>query len=122
MWNAAANVSPQTARDLASYFSTRSPKPANDGNKESAAIGRTIYQIGMPDSNIVACVACHGPNAEGVGAIPRLGGLAYGYLKSRLEQWGEGYHAAAKPPMPRVASKLSPRQIEALASYLSFVK
>jgi hypothetical protein len=21
----------------------------------------------MPDSNIVACVVCHGPNAEGVG-------------------------------------------------------
>ena len=44
------------------------------------------------------------------------------YLKRRLEQWGEGYHAAAPPPMPRIASKLPPEQIEALASYLSFVR
>jgi cytochrome c553 len=76
----------------------------------------------MPDANIAACVVCHGPNAEGVRGIPRLGGLAYTYLKGRLEQWGQGFHAAAGPPMPGIASKLSQNQIEALASYLSFVK
>jgi hypothetical protein len=43
-------------------------------------------------------------------------------LKRRLEQWGEGYHAAAGPPMPDIAGKLSPNQIDALASYLSFIK
>jgi cytochrome c553 len=57
-----------------------------------------------------------------VAQIPRLSGLAYIYLKRRLEQWTEGYHAAAGPPMPHIAGKLSPDQIEALASYLSFVK
>ena len=72
--------------------------------------------------NIAACVACHGPNAEGTGEIPRLGGLAYTYLKRTLEQWGEGYHATALAPMPRIAGKLSRDQIEALASWLSFVK
>jgi cytochrome c553 len=122
MWGAAVNLSPTTAHDLASYFSTLSPKAANDGDRELEAKGRAIYQLGMPDANTAACVVCHGPNAEGVGEIPRLGGLAYTYLKSRLEQWGQGYHAAAKPPMPRIASKLSANQIEALASYLSFVK
>ena len=122
MWGAAANLSPQTARELAVHFSTLSPKAANDGDREITALGRTIYQEGMPDSNIVACVVCHGPNAEGVGAIPRLGGLAYTYLKRRLEQWGEGYHAAVGPPMPDIAGRLSPNKIEALASYLSFIK
>jgi cytochrome c553 len=122
MWGAAAHLSPQTVRDLAIYFSTLDPKAANDGDKELAAIGRTIYQEGMPNSNIVACVVCHGPNAEGVREIPRLGGLAYSYLKRRLEQWGEGYHAAAGPPMFGIAGKLSPNQIETLASYLSFIK
>jgi len=122
MWGATANLDAQTTRDLATYFSTLTPRAANDGNRESAILGRTIYQEGMPDSNIVACVVCHGPNAQGVGEIPRLGGLAYSYLKRRLEQWGEGYHAAAGPPMPDIAGKLSPDQIEAIASYLSFVK
>jgi cytochrome c553 len=122
MWGAVANLSAQGARDLATYFSTLPPKPAGDGDVELVATGRMIYQVGMPDANIVACVVCHGPNADGVGQIPRLGGLAYSYLKRTLEQWGQGYHLASGPPMPDIASKLSPNQIEALASYLSFVK
>ena len=122
MWGAAANLSPQMAHYLADYFSTLLPKAADDGFRELTALGASIYQDGIPDSNIVACIACHGPNAEGVGEIPRLGGLSYSYLKRRLEQWGEGYHTAAKFPMPRIASSLSPDQIEALASYLSFVR
>ncbi|MGA9210380.1 MAG: c-type cytochrome [Terriglobales bacterium] len=122
MWGAAAHLSAGAARSLAIYFSTIPPKAANDGDRELVATGREIYQVGVPDSNIAACVACHGPNSQGVGEIPRLGGLAYTYLKRRLEQWGQGYHAAAGPPMPHIASQLSLNQIEALASYLSFVK
>lgn len=122
MWGAAANVRPRAARDLAMYFSTLTPKAADDGYREFVALGRTIYQEGIPDSNIVACVACHGPAAQGIGEIPRLGGLEYAYLKARLEQWGQGYNTAAAPPMPGIAGKLSPSDIEALASYLSFVK
>ena len=117
MWGAAANLNAQTARDLAVYFSLLPPKPANDGVGELAAIGREIYLEGIPEINIVPCAACHG-----LRDIPRLGGLSYAYLKRRLEQWGQGYHAAAPPPMPRIASKLPPDQIEALASYLSFVR
>jgi cytochrome c553 len=51
-----------------------------------------------------------------------LAGLSHHYLKRRLEQWGERYHAAATAPMPRIATQLSTNEIEALASYLSFVK
>jgi cytochrome c553 len=97
------------------------PKAANDGDRDLVAVGRAIYEQGIPDSNIASCLVCHGPNAEGVREIPRLGGLAYSYLKRRLEQWGEGFHAAAEP-MPRIANKLSQNEIEALASYLSFVE
>jgi cytochrome c553 len=122
MWGAATNLSQQMVHYLAIYFSAVPPKAADDGFRELAAIGATIYQDGVPQSNVVSCVACHGPNAEGVGDIPRLGGLSYYYLKRRLEQWGEGFNSTAKFPMPRIASSLSPDQIEALASYLSFVK
>jgi cytochrome c553 len=77
---------------------------------------------GIPEANIASCYACHGPNGEGVRDIPRLGGLAYSYLKARLEQWGQGYHSGESTPMPIVARQLGPAEIEALASYLSFVK
>jgi cytochrome c553 len=121
MWAASAGLNAETAHDLAVYFSMLPAEPALDGNKELIAIGRMIYEEGNPETDLAACAACHGPNAEGVRQIPRLGGLSYSYLKRRLEEWGQGYHASAQPPMPRIASKLSPEEIEALASFLSFV-
>jgi cytochrome c553 len=122
MWGAAAKLSPQEAHDLAAYFSMLEPEAANDGDKDLAVRGGDLFHSGDPETNVPSCAFCHGPNAEGVRDIPRLGGLAYHYLKRRLEQWGEGYHEAAAAPMPEIASKLSKDQIEALASYLSFVK
>ena len=122
MWGAAASLSPRMVQNLATYYAELAPRAANDGDRRLVELGRTIYQQGAPDSNIVACVACHGPDAEGVREIPRLGGLAYTYLKRRLQQWGQGYHSALRLPMPDIAQKLSPDQIEAVASYLSFVK
>ncbi|MGY3532701.1 c-type cytochrome [Bradyrhizobium sp. USDA 4452] len=122
MWSATAVLGPQAARDLAAYFATIPPRPANDGNRNLAATGRTIYMEGIPDANIAACYACHGPNAEGIRDIPRLGGLSRFYLKARLEQWGQGYHSVPGSPMPLVARPLASAEIEALASYLSFIK
>jgi cytochrome c553 len=121
MWDAAANLNSRAARDFALYFSTLAPKAANDGDTELAAAGKQIYELGIPESNIVSCLVCHGPNAEGVRQIPRLGGLAYSYLKKKLAQWREGYDVAAEP-MPQVAKTLSANEIDALASYLSFIR
>jgi cytochrome c553 len=121
MWSAAEGVSPLMARNLAIFFSAIAPRAANDGNLQLAAAGREIFMEGLPDLDIASCAACHGPNAEGVREIPRLGGLAFEYLRRRLEQWGEGYHGSAQFPMPEISKKLSLREIEALASYLSFV-
>ena len=122
MWSAVAALGPSTAYDLANYFASIQPKPANDGDSGLASRGRTIFMDGIPEANIVSCYACHGPNAEGIRDIPRLGGLAYFYIKARLEQWGQGYHSTPGSPMPLVASHLGPAEVEALASYLSFVK
>ena len=122
MWGAAGNLSPTAAHALAVYFANLPPQAANDGNRALAPFGEVLYQRGMPEENIVACVACHGPNGEGVGTIPRLGGLDYSYLKRRLEQWAEGYQGALDHPMPHIATQLSRNQIEELASYLSFLK
>jgi cytochrome c553 len=122
MWAAVAALSPQSARELSDYFSTLPPRSASDGDPALVATGKTIYELGIPDSNVVSCLVCHGPDAEGVRDIPRLGGLAYSYLKRRLAQWGEGYHASGSYPMPRVARSLSAGEVDALASYLSFIK
>jgi cytochrome c553 len=122
MWGAAADLGAGTATELASFFAAAEPKPACDGDEQLVEAGRKLYTEGLPEENIVPCVACHGPDAQGVKDIPRLSGLSYQYLKRRLVQWGEGFDSAAKPPMPRIAAKLSGEQIAALASYLSFAQ
>lgn len=122
MWGAVAALDPGDARDLAAYFAAIPPRPANDGDASLIAKGKTIYMEGIPEANIASCYACHGPNAEGVREIPRLGGLAYSYVKTRLDQWGQGYHSGTGTPMPIVARALGPNEVEALASYLSFVR
>ncbi|MDE2362183.1 MAG: cytochrome c [Hyphomicrobiales bacterium] len=121
MWGAVARLDPATAQGLAVYFSSLAPEAAADGQSGLAATGKAIYDNGVAVDNVAACIACHGPNGEGVRDIPRLGGLSYVYLKRRLEQWNQGYHQSAKP-MPLVAKSLSANEVEALASYLSFVQ
>ena len=122
MWPATANVDPWAARRLAKYFSRLHPQPADDGDRSLVATGRAIYQEGIPNMNIPACVACHGPSAQGIAQIPRLSGLSASYLQRRLQQWHDGYDRTAFHPMPTVGKVLSPRQVAALAAYLSFVK
>jgi cytochrome c553 len=121
MWNAAAHLDPLTLQNLAAYFSALPPEAAKDGDSALAAEGKIIFEDGLPNENIAACQACHGPEAQGVREIPRLGGLSYRYLKRRLEEWSQGQDASGTP-MPKVARSLSPNQIAAVASYLSFVE
>jgi cytochrome c553 len=122
MWSAAANLDTDAVRNLADYFASLPPKSANDGRRALVDRGEVIYLQGIPEANIAACLACHGPAGQGVREIPRLGGMSYFYLKRRLEEWGQGYHSSVGSPMPLVAGTLGPDEVEALASYLSFVR
>jgi cytochrome c553 len=122
MWNAVTSLRPDVVHELAAYFATLPPRAANDGDRSLAGKGRAIYMEGIPEANIAACYACHGPNAEGIREIPRLGGLSHFYLKARLQQWNQGYHSTAGSPMPVVARSLGQDEVEALTSYLSFVR
>ena len=122
MWGAANATTAQGFHELAVYFSSLEAEPANDGNRNTVDVGRSIYREGIASANIPSCAICHGPEGQGVGAIPRLGGLSYLYLKRKLEQWNQGYHAAALAPMPAVSRSLSVKEIEEISSYLSFAR
>jgi cytochrome c553 len=121
MSHVAAKVLPEHECELTTYLAMLPPEAAGDGNEALAAIGEQIFKIGVPSDKVPACQFCHGPDGQGVGIFPRLSGQSYYYLKRRLEQWSEGYTKLA-PHMPGIATQLSAEQIDAVASYLSFVK
>ena len=41
------------------------------------AEGKKLFEEGVPDANIPACVACHGDKAQGSDVVPRLAGQLY---------------------------------------------
>jgi len=124
MFNVAHSLSPSMIRALATYFRNSNPRPLGGAPKKLAAAGRKIFEDGVPDSNIVACAACHGPDATGKDEFPRLAGQVYPYVVKTLTNWGkERGQIPGKPDtsavMQPVVHSLTKAQIEAVAAYLS---
>ena len=67
MFNVAHALSPGMIAALAADFRALDPKPIGGAPTRFVALGRTIFQDGVPDANIAACAACHGPEATGSG-------------------------------------------------------
>ena len=90
MWNAAAHLDPLILRNLAAYFSALPPEAAMDGDSELAAEGKIIFENGVPDENIAACQACHGPEAQGVrgDSAPRRAFLQLSQASARAVEPG----------------------------------
>jgi cytochrome c553 len=127
MFNVAHALSPAMVSTLAAHFRSLNPPPIGGAPTGLAAEGRKIFQDGVPDENIAACAACHGPDATGVGEIPRLAGQLYPYVIKELVNWGhERGQNPARPDtsaiMSPVAHSLNKSQIEAVAAYVSNLK
>jgi len=127
MFNVAHSLSPSMVAALAANFHSLNPPPIGGAPQRLVAIGRKIFQDGMPDVNIAACSACHGPDATGSEQIPRLAGQLYPYVIKELTNWGkERGQNPAKPDvsavMSPVAHSLNKEQIEAVAAYVSTLR
>ncbi len=127
MSNVAHVLQPALITALAAKFRDLNPKPIGGAPKQRVAMGKTIFQDGVPDANVAACAACHGPDAGGHEQIPRLAGQLYPYIIKALTNWSqERGQIAAKPDtsaiMEPVAHSLTRPQVEAVAAYLSYLK
>ncbi len=96
---------------LASYFSSQAPVPGKPGDPAAVARGKQLYEKGSPDRGIPACAGCHGVNAEGFSAVPRLAGQHAQYLVSQMQM-------LRVPVMHGVIRDLSDNEMVAVATYL----
>jgi cytochrome c553 len=120
-------MSPTMRAALAAHFRDAHPRPFGGAPRHLAAAGRRIFDDGVPEANIPACAACHGPEAQGQGPNPRLAGQLYPYLMSRLSRFpSESRRAGADidptATMARVAHNLTRSQMAAVAAYVSQLK
>ena len=127
MFNVAHVLNPAMVTDLAAYFKDLDPKPLGGAPKELVAAGKKIYEEGVPSAEVPPCASCHGPDAKGTDAFPRLAGQLHDYVAKKLMNWSkERGQDTAKPDtsaiMAPIAHSLTEPQVKAVAAYLSYLE
>ncbi|MFK3799816.1 c-type cytochrome [Pseudomonas sp. NPDC088444] len=115
------NLNEQDLADIAAYFaSQRGSVGAADPNL--VAKGEALFRGGKIDQGMPACTGCHSPNGAGNAAagFPHLGGQHADYVKKQLTAFREGDRTndGDTMVMRTIASKLSNKDIDALAAYI----
>jgi cytochrome c553 len=127
MYGVSHVLSPATRTALVRHFRDLNPKPLGGAPRGLVATGKTIYEDGVAETNIPACMACHGLEAKGQEAIPRLAGQLHDYIISKLVNWTK--ERGQDPVNPDTSAVMLPTshnltksQIEAVAAYLSYLQ
>jgi cytochrome c553 len=84
-------------------------------------LGKTLALQGDKSRQLAACTSCHGSALMGVlPSTPALLGLPRDYVAAQLGAWQTGLRKAHAPDcMGRIAKVLTPKDIDALASWLA---
>jgi cytochrome c553 len=127
MYSVAHVLSPTMRTALAKHFSNLNPKPIGSAPKRLVGIGKKIYEDGIPETNVPACMACHGGEAKGQDAIPRLAGQLNDYIISKLLNWNrERGQDPARPDISAImlptSHNLTKAQVAAVAAYVGYLQ
>jgi cytochrome c553 len=122
MFNVAHVLSPPMLTALADHFRDLDPKPLGGAPKELVPEGKKIYQDGV--GNVPPCASCHGAEAKGADAFPRLAGQLNDYVIRKLTNWDKERGQNKDKPdnsaiMQPIAHDLTEAQIKAVAAYVS---
>jgi cytochrome c553 len=71
----------------------------------------------VPAREIPGCTICHGPNAEGIAAFPRLAGQHRDYLAIQLQQFRSQMRESEI--MQPIAKNLTDDEIAAVVEYVA---
>jgi cbb3-type cytochrome c oxidase subunit III len=122
MFNVGHVLSPAMINALAESFYKLNPKPLGGAPKGNLAEGKKIFTEGIPSAKVPACASCHGEDAKGNGAIPRLAGQLYPYIETQLTNWAKERAETNSSIMAPIAHSLTQSQIDAVAAYVSYLE
>lgn len=115
-------LSEQDLADIAAFYAAQSIS-LGQADPELAKKGEKLYRAGNPAKNVAACMACHGPAGKGIdlAVFPALGGQHAEYTSKQLMLFrsGERMNDGDARMMRSIAARLSDKEIEALANYIS---
>jgi len=117
MWGISHNLSDEQIKGLADYYAKQVPKPNAALNEKLIAVGKEIYQNGVPSEEAAPCMACHGPEAEGAATFPRLANQHQDYIVKQLQVF-QRTDERPNTPMTQIAHLLSVDEMRAVAAFL----
>ncbi|HSG88250.1 MAG TPA: c-type cytochrome [Pseudomonadales bacterium] len=115
------NLGDEDLADIAAYYAA---KPKVVGEADGALeLGARIYQAGLDDKGVPACIACHSPRGLGNGPakFPMLSGQHSEYVALQLKAYRDGERKTDESVgqmMRGVAANLNDREIEAVSAYV----
>lgn len=103
------------------YSDLPPPRPSTDPVAPATlALGKRIFNEGLPAAEIPACVSCHGGVAARRQDIPRLEAQHAAYLEKQLDDFREADRGNDPDGvMRRIAAGLSQSEREAVVAYLA---
>ena len=116
MWGIAGNLDEKIISGVAVYYAEQPPAHARSGDPVLVARGKELFDKGVPERGIPACMSCHGANAEGMADFPRLAGQHEKYLVKQLNYIQSLVRTA--PVMHGIVKELTPIEIQAVAAYV----
>jgi cytochrome c553 len=116
MWGIAGNLDEPIIGAIAAYYAAQPPAPGRSDDPALVAKGKELFDKGVPERGIPACMACHGADASGVADFPRLAGQHAKYVVKQLNFIQSLVRAA--PVMHGIVKDLAPAEIQALAAYV----
>ncbi len=117
MWGMAAKLDDKTIEGVATYFAAQKPAVGEPQDPALVVAGAAIVKSGIPAQDVPACSACHGDNAGGNGAIPRLASQHRQYLADQLQAFQ--VNSRANEMMHANAKNLTPQEIREVTAYLA---
>ncbi len=116
MWGIAGNLDESIIAGIATYYSEQPPAPGRSSDPSLVAKGKELFDKGLPDRGIPACMSCHGKNAEGMADFPRLAGQHAKYVAKQLNFIQSLVRSA--PVMHGIVKDLTPAEIQAVAAFV----
>ena len=118
MWGLSRNLTDEQIAGLAKYYAKQTPRRSEAAQDPTLiATGKEIFEKGVPDQNVIACMACHGEKAQGIGAFPRLANQYANYVEKQLDVF-QNTQGRPGTAMEFVVHPLTGPHKQAIAAYL----
>lgn len=116
------SLTKQDIEDISAFYASQTA-PVGATNTEFMALGEALYRGGDSKKEIPACSSCHSPTGKGntLATFPHIAGQKVEYTIKQLKDFREGHRTndGDSKIMRTIAEKLSNKEVEAVAHYIS---